>query len=345
MRARETTGSGVWRRGIFWLGSFASIASLLGHLYALAPMWQLALVLWLPLSLAMLAVALWTVKAGDEDFLLRLRAGFLGGLWGTLGYDLVRVPLHLLGANPLTPIRAYGIWLAGAGHSTPGTDLLGLAYHFSNGITFGWIYAFLMLRRHWLWGIAWGLLLETLAVLTPFGEVFALRRAYGALSLAFAAHLFYGYPLGRVCQQPEVALQAAFPLHRTRAGLATLALLAAFLAWFLFAWQIPGRQPALRPAEVVVGPDALYPGWSDLPLGAVVALTNTLPDRIQLRLRAPGNASAMQEMVLDANATRALRLDRPGIYQLLVPGRRWRSIFLAVRKAGDYRPVTPPSSR
>lgn len=326
----------TWRRAVLAIAGIAPIGILLGHLWALAPMARLALPLGLPSVLALVWIRRSAGRAGDSDCLARLRAGLLGGLWGTLGYDLVRIPFHHAGQNPFAPIRAYGLWLADGTFSTPATDLLGLAYHLSNGIGFGWIYAALALGRPWGWGILWGLLLETLAVLSPFGEVFALRQAYGSLALAYAAHVFYGLPLGLVCRRPEAFLPGAFPLHRTAKGWGTLAALALLGIWFLSAWQ-PIRPPgAMAPALVVAGPDALYPGWLHLPAGSAVVVENRLPRELPLRLRRPdGRIEVLRIM---PRGSLRLVLASPGIHQIAAAGTSWRSVFLSVHRGEDCRP-------
>lgn len=318
------------RRILFFLGSFGSIAVLLGHLYGIASMRALSLRLGLPCSVAMAAVWLSSRRKGDADFLLKVKAGLLGGLWGTIGYDLVRIPFHLAGQNPFPPIRSYGVWIAGAPFSTPWTDGLGFLYHLSNGITFGWIYSFLFLRKHWIWGVCWGLILETIAVSTPFGEVFRLRAAYGALGLAYAAHLFYGFPLGLVCRRPE---------PRARGGWAASASLIAVFLWFVTAWQPVGKQPALQAGLMVAGKEALYPGWSDRPIGSRWIIQNLRPEALRLKMRKPSTPlKKSEEISLGPFQSAEIPLRERGIYQFGIIGKPWRSVFLSVGDDGNYRP-------
>ena len=95
-------------RLLFFGASFGSIAILLAHLVGAGRMDALALNAGLPSGLVMAAVALKAWRCGDRALLAQLRAGLIGGLLGTLAYDVVRVPVHLAGLNPLSPIRAYG---------------------------------------------------------------------------------------------------------------------------------------------------------------------------------------------------------------------------------------------
>jgi hypothetical protein len=324
---------------LFWLGAFGSIACLLGQCYAVGSMRGLALAVWAPATAVMAAAAWSGARRGDADLLLRIRAGLLGGLWGTMGYDLVRIPFHLAGLNPFVPIRAYGVWLAGAAHSTPWTDALGFAYHLSNGVTFGWILSVPALRRHWAWAVLWALGLETLAVLTPFADVFGLRGQYGALWLAYAAHVLYGVPLGIACREPERHVAAAWPPGRTARGRGTVALVVLVGAWFLAAWQPLGRQPSLAPGEVILGPDGAYPGWTELDRGRPFRLVNRTPERLEVRVRRPGAWRTPGEAVwLEPGQAFTARADLRGLHQILVAGRPWRSVLVAVREGSDYRP-------
>jgi hypothetical protein len=326
------------RRILFWLLCIASIGVLLGHLYALAPMSQLGLFLLLPCTILMASIWVHAHRANDKDFTLRVKAGLLGGLWGTMGYDLVRIPLHFAGQNPFTPIRAYGTWLVGADYSTLWSDTVGFLYHLSNGITFGWIFAILMFRRHWAFAVAWGVVLETLAVATAFGEVFAIRTAYSTLVVAYVAHLFYGYPLGRICAKPEQSLASIHPLSVTSKGWATLALPPLVMVWFITAWQPIGNQPSLKSAQIELGPDAVYPGWSDLEFGKPVEVVNRFPETTELTIRHPGPSGMTEERIeLAANETRSIDLTPVGIHQLLLREKRFRSVFVSVRRGNDYR--------
>ncbi|MBI4227004.1 MAG: hypothetical protein HY600_01875, partial [Candidatus Omnitrophica bacterium] len=303
---------------------------LLGHLDGVWSMRRFALVVWLPISLGMLVVWFWARRADDADFLRRARTGLVGGWLGTIGYDLVRIPFHLAGHNPFPPIRAYGVWLSGVPFSTPWTDLAGFLYHISNGITFGWLYSFLVLRRHWGWGVLWGLALETIAVSTAFGEVFRIRAAYSALSLAYAAHLFYGFPLGQVCRTPE---------RWGRPGWAPRLVFFLLAAWFVAAWQPVGTQPPLRAGEMVIGPRALYPGWADRPLGSDWAISNRLSEPVTVKIRRPSRPLTETETItLGPGQRRVLRLTERGVYQLGLPDHPWRSVFISVHNDGDYRP-------
>ena len=144
-------------------------------------------------------------REGFDSISESIRVGFVAGLLGTLAYDLVRVPFVILGQRVYVPIQIYGVWIADADMSSRFTDVLGWAYHFSNGISFGIMYALFMRGRHWVWGILWGVVLETLAILSPFGVIFSVRTSPSALGIAYLGHFAYGFLLGWLVQHSRNA--------------------------------------------------------------------------------------------------------------------------------------------
>ncbi|MFO1483760.1 MAG: hypothetical protein U1F71_10420 [Verrucomicrobiaceae bacterium] len=308
-----------------WFASFGSIALLISHVAGVATMHALLLPVALPCTVVIITAWLLASSKGDPFLTERLRLGLAGGLWGTVGYDAVRVPLHLMGLNPFPPIRAYGMWVCGFDHATPWTDLAGFTYHISNGITFGWIYALLMTGRHWGWGVLWGLGLEAMAVVTPFGELFGLRAFSQTVIIAFVAHLFYGYPLGRVCQMRATS---GLGVSLSWSGTAVIAL----AAWFVLAWQPVAGYPELSGRVIRLGPAAIFPGVRDvhLPAGADLTLRNETDRELKVRMRSTkeGHHSTGVEIVLPPKGETRHTLPGAGLYQLGVPGEPWRSVWV-----------------
>ncbi|MEZ0275442.1 MAG: hypothetical protein ACAH88_11105 [Roseimicrobium sp.] len=327
------------RMAAFWLACFSSIALLLGHLYSVAAMNRLFWLLALPCAVIMLVALRFAASRRDHDFMLRFWTGAIGGILGTIGYDIVRIPLHHAGLNPFAPIRFYGVWITGSDHSTSLTDLAGFVYHFSNGITFGWIYSFLLLRWHWLWAVLWALLLESVAVFCVFGEVFAIRKAYGVLGVAYAAHLFYGAPLGWICQRPEQGMAWFRPLGHTGGAWLSLLATALLVIWFPLAWQRAPAAGLVPPREIHLGPQSFYPGILDVPMESRLTLRNPMTTPVKLVLRHPGAAAHTPEhLSLAPGEAREIKLSETGIFQLLAPDLPWRSVLIAVHRDGDYRP-------
>ncbi len=322
------------RKTLFLLSCFVSITMLLSHLSD-GPRMLTWMVFVVPLaSCVMIFCWIWARLEKDAELLLRLKAGLVGGLLGTIGYDMFRIPFDIAGTNTLSPIRVYGLWATGSSSSTLFTDLVGFAYHLSNGITFGWIFALVVFRRHWAWAIVWGLMLETLAVLSPFGEVFAIRKASYGLLLAYTGHIWYGIPLGILCQRPE-RLRTWRPFG-ARAWLVGWVGNALVCLWFVL-FQYAGIQRS-QPNHAIIGPTSIRPTWSDLAITDSLTLSNPNGFEIKVLVRAPmPGGHTIIPLSLDTGKQHVLQFESPGIYQIQAPDHPWRSVFIAVHANGRYR--------
>ncbi|MER7754984.1 hypothetical protein [Kitasatospora sp. NPDC097643] len=228
-----------------------------------------------------------------------LVVGTVGGLLGTFGYDLFRVPFALAGVRLFAPIDTYGVLALGTESSSPRTGLLGWAFHFATGIGFGIAYAVIAAGRRWQWALAWGLMIETLAVASPVAGVYALRGP-GLIALAYAGHLAYGAPLGLLAADPERTVRR---LREVGPHTTAYALLAVLLALVL--WQRPFSTPAaVRAGErVAPGPSALvldgrfHPQYLRVPAYGCVSLHNgdlvpyTLPAAVGAPRLEPGSTT------------------------------------------------------
>ena len=183
-------------RALCFVLCIPSVGALLAKLYGVASMQAVALAVALPCSLALAGIWIWAKKSARKELVTRLMIGFVGGLLGTIAYDLIRIPFHIAGQRVFASISAFGIWLADADSSSRFTEVIGWSYHYWNGTTFGIMYGLFMRDRHWVWAIAWAFLLETIAVISPFGRIFSLSGNYYAIAIAYLGHIAYGLPLG-----------------------------------------------------------------------------------------------------------------------------------------------------
>lgn len=325
------------RRCGFWLLSYSSIAALLLHLPGTLRMSSFGLFIGFPAVIIMVGLWLWGRKEKDEEFLRALRLGLMGGLIGTLAYDVFRIPFHVTGANPFAPIRVYGLWLLGGESSTWVSDLTGFLYHLSNGITFGWIYAIAMPRRHWSWGIAWGLFVETIAIVTAFGVVFGLRENPKMMIIALSAHVAYGLPLGWIVWRGEKAEGKFFPISQKAASWMTIGAAILVTGWFLLAR--PAAVSGEVNGEIALVERGMVPSWSDISLGSSLTLKNELPDPVTFRLKAPGQKQANAETIeLSAGESKPISFESPGNWVLFAPDTGVRSVYIIVHRNCDYRP-------
>lgn len=343
----KTTGGSFFeiKRFVFWVASFASIAILLLHLSGWLPMNQGAMFVFAPACLAMAIVLVSAKKQDDQLLLQQLRVGLIGGLWGTVGYDLFRVPFHLLGLNPFAPIYAYGMWFCGQPDSSVLTDSVGYIYHLSNGITFGWIYSLLMFKRNWAWAVGWALLLETLAVVTVFGLVFSLRNYSGVVILAYVAHLFYGVPLGVACQYPEQTdayhLKAIhMPTWLQPASWCLLALLVGMGIWFTNATLPIFDRASPAANEIRITKSQLVPGWSNIEANSVVTIKNDAANAHTVLIRPPGTVDDAEiiKMKIEPATQMEYSFQETGIYQIGIENSPIRSVFVAAHEDKGYEP-------
>lgn len=140
---------------------------------------------------------LWfAAKKYNKDWICKL---LLSGLWAgglaTLAYDVVRIPIAQAGIPVFKAISYFGTALLGVESPTPLSETLGWAYHLSNGISFGLMYAALVRKPHPFSAVIWGLTLEAVMLITPYAEVFGYRRDYTFLAITIGAHAVYGLVL------------------------------------------------------------------------------------------------------------------------------------------------------
>jgi len=315
-------------RFAIWLLSFSSIFCLLGFLYKIIPMQRSGMYILIP-SLVCITVLWWyAYKKGHSDIHLAMKVGFWGGILGILGYDLIRLPLHFLGLNPLTPIRSYGMYLTNTQHSSLGSDLVGFLYHFSNGITFAWIYTLIALRRSRWWGVAWGIVLELFAYLTVFGVVYHLKGNPTPFLIGLGAHVFYGYPLGWLAEKPEERLKKILNSSK-KIWLGGISLgIFVLISFFALAWESPLKSHSIQ-GQVRLGNDGIYQGWTRIQLENELLIENTTSNELQIEIpQMKFNEILAGEQVLP------IQFPEPGIYQIRIPNTDWRSAFVSVEKNG-----------
>ncbi|WP_097321863.1 hypothetical protein [Paractinoplanes atraurantiacus] len=306
------------RLAVFLLAG-GSIAALLADLYEIAPMHAVFWLVSVPSMIVLAALA--TLPRVDPGLRARIRVGAVAGLAGLVGYDVVRIPVALAGQRVFAPIETYGLLIADAASSSPLTSTLGWLYHLSNGVTFGIAYAALFARRPVVFGIAWGLLLETVALLSPFADRYGLSGRPVPIAIAFGAHLFYGWPLGHLVHDFD-RTAAALPRLRVTATIA-------FAAALILAWQQPWNvAPGERPDTpvTIVRTDRFHPEWLRIRAGACAYVDN----RSAVTYTTPAGP-------VPAGARSPLCFTTPGIYRIRLTTRPYSGGFIYVGAAGHGR--------
>lgn len=325
-----------WARAAVFVVAGGSIAALLADVFGIAAMHVVFWAASVP-SMALLAVlAGWhrpvaRIPAVPVDLRRRIRVGAIGGLVGTLGYDLFRIPFAVAGQRLFAPIDSYGVLIADAAASSGMTATLGWLYHFSNGITFGIAYAVLAARRPWIWGVVWGLLLESVAVFSPFAVRYGIAGHVVPILTAYAAHVCYGYPLGRMVQRLD-AVDATL----MRWGRRSVAVILVIACVLVLGWQRPwaqtptqaGAAAASTPSQpaAVVRRDRFEPEWLRVRTGGCVLIDNR-----------SDQAYPTPFGLVEPRSGSRLCFSEPGIYRITLGSRPYSGGFVYV---DQYSPAT-----
>jgi hypothetical protein len=121
-----------WWRALCFLLCIPSGGALLAKVYGWLELNRGVWLVALPCCAALVGLWLWTKRTGRSAVAEALTIGFVGGLFGRLAYDVVRIPPLLSGQRIFAPISAYGAWIADASSSSRFTERLcrfGLSRH------------------------------------------------------------------------------------------------------------------------------------------------------------------------------------------------------------------------
>ena len=183
-----------FRAALFVLGSL-SVGSLLLYFLGLGSFGLLGGTLLTVETAGLIGAGLWSRGEGRERERELLLAGLWAGCLATIVYDAVRVPIVHGGVPVFKAISYFGTVLVGGDHPSVVSELLGWAYHLSNGVSFGLMYAAIARKPGPVTAAIWGLALEGTMLLTPYAEVFGYQRDARFLAITIGSHIAYGLTL------------------------------------------------------------------------------------------------------------------------------------------------------
>ena len=198
-------------RIIVFMLAATSIACLLGEMYHLWPMRSFTLCIFLPACVVLAALAIHDRQRGDGKLYQLVCIGAVAGLIAAVAYDIFRLPFvfskswGLAGFVPALPLfkvfPMFGAMILGEdSKGTLTAHLVGWLYHFSNGATFGVMYAAMVngqWRRLWPVAVVFAVGLELAMLFTPYPATFGIRVTQTFVLVTLTAHLIFGVTMGR----------------------------------------------------------------------------------------------------------------------------------------------------
>ena len=180
-----------------------SLAALVAHVFGVVAMPYSLTFVGVPSVLLLFALAALARRLQADVFLNCLAVGLVGGFAATAAYDLSRVALRASGLfqyDGFTAIYIFGSWISGTPMTTTASAVAGWVYHFWNGLSFGVFYTLTFGRSHWLYGVAYGTVMELLMLgLFPF--FVRVSNQLDFIGLSMAGHIVYGAVLGVIAQR------------------------------------------------------------------------------------------------------------------------------------------------
>ena len=204
-------------RTLVFVLSAASIWCLLAEFYGLCSMRTFTFAILLPATALLIVIAIMDYLRGDGRLARAVMIGAIGGLLAAISYDIFRLPWVIGAVDHVGPrwlrlplykvFPRFGAMILGQPCTPEQTDsqftltahVVGWAYHFSNGITFGVMYMALIgdaTRRSWLWAIVLAAGLELGMLFTPYTSFFGILPATLFVVVTLTAHTIFGITLG-----------------------------------------------------------------------------------------------------------------------------------------------------
>jgi len=207
----------VWRLVVFTLAA-TSIWCLLAEMYGLCSMRTFVFAVLIPATALLYLTAALDSHRGDGRMWRAVVVGSVAGFVAAVAYDVFRLPFvfsHAWGLDavgvPQMPLfkvfPRFGALILGEPFAADQPDagfslaahLVGWAYHFSNGVTFGVMYVALIgeprTRTAW-WGVALAVGIEAALLASPYTQFFAIGLTGLFVAVTLTAHLIFGAVLG-----------------------------------------------------------------------------------------------------------------------------------------------------
>ncbi len=210
----QWTGSG---RALVFALAATSIWCLLAEMYGWCDMRTFTFVILIPATVVLYALAILDRLRGDRRLWRAVVMGTIGGLLAAVAYDIFRLPFVYSDAwgmgrigIPQMPLfivfPRFGAMILGQPLEQESyslaAQLVGWAYHFSNGATFGVMFAAMIGEAKnrwgggWLWAVLMAVGIEAALLLSPYARFFGIQMTARFVTVTLVAHLIFGVALG-----------------------------------------------------------------------------------------------------------------------------------------------------
>jgi hypothetical protein len=183
--------------------SAVSLVALVAHIFGVLPMAFFLAIFGVPSLLLLFTLAAIARRINAATFLNCMAVGLAGGFVATLAYDGIRWLFgitHLFQYNGFLAIYIFGSWISGRPTGTAAAAVAGWLYHFWNGLSFGVLYTLAFTRKHWLYGVAYGIVMEIL-MLGLFPMFLPITNKRDFILMSMLGHIVYGAVLGLIAQR------------------------------------------------------------------------------------------------------------------------------------------------
>jgi hypothetical protein len=220
-------------RTVVFILAATSIWCLLAEFYGLCDMRTFTFAILFPATVVLIVLAVVDRFRGDGMLWRAVVIGSVAGFLAACAYDIFRIPFVIAAVDKVGPewlrlplfkvFPRFGALILGIPFDATTTDsqfsltahLVGWAYHFSNGITFGVMYLALVgdaSRRSWLWAVVFATGLELAMLFTPYTSYFGIHMTAKFVIATLAAHVIFGVTLGLFVKR----FDAVWPYRRSQ---------------------------------------------------------------------------------------------------------------------------------
>lgn len=157
----------------------------------------------LPAMVFLIVLTVWAGRTRRDLLFNRLTVGAIGGVLGLVGYDVVRwliqvtIPVHF---DAFAAFPTFGHLMTGRPRDDGIALAAGWAYHVTNGLTFGIIYALIAGPARWWWGLLWGASLEA-AMMVVYPSLVRPQAMSDFVIVSVIGHGVFGAIVGLTCER------------------------------------------------------------------------------------------------------------------------------------------------